>query len=221
MKRNMNQWMDSVKAAPVKKPMPVLSFPGVSLMNITVPQLISDSGLQARTMKAVADRCETAASLSMMDLSVESEAFGAEVRFFDDEVPTVIGRLITNLEEAQALEIPAVGSARTGIYIDAIAQATQLITDRPVFAGVIGPVSLTGRLLDINEMMTQFFTDADLVHTVLEKATSFLIDYIKAYKAAGAHGVVIAEPVAGLLSPRLCLEFSSNYIKTIVYAVQD
>ncbi len=221
MKRDMNKWMESVKADRVKKPMPVLSFPGISLMDITVPELISNSRLQAETMKAVADRCETAASLSMMDLSVESEAFGAEVRFFDDEVPTVIGRLLTTLEDAQALEIPAARSARTGIYIDAIAQAAELITDRPVFAGVIGPVSLAGRLLDINEMMTQFFTDAELVHTVLEKATSFLIDYIKEYKAVGAHGVVIAEPVAGLLSPRLCQEFSSQYIKQIVDAVQD
>ena len=34
---------------------------------------------------------------------------------------------------------------RTGIYLDAIAEAKKLITDRPVFAGVIGPFSLAGR----------------------------------------------------------------------------
>ena len=37
----------------------------------------------------------------------------------------------------------------------------------------------------------------------------------------GANGVVIAEPVAGLLSPALSAEFSGPYVKQIVDAVQD
>ena len=60
-----------------------------------------------------------------------------------------------------------------------------------------------------------------MVHLVLEKATAFIIEYCKAYKAVGANGVVIAEPLAGLLSPSLAEEFSSPYIKRIVDAVQD
>ena len=58
--------------------MPILSFPSISLLNITVKELISDSNLQADGMKAVADACDTLASVSMMDLSVEAEAFGAK-----------------------------------------------------------------------------------------------------------------------------------------------
>ena len=60
-----------------------------------------------------------------------------------------------------------------------------------------------------------------MVHTVLDKVTTFIINYIKAYKAVGANGVVMAEPLAGLLSPALAEEFSSNYVKKIVDAVQD
>ena len=60
-----------------------------------------------------------------------------------------------------------------------------------------------------------------MVHTVLEKATAFLIEYAQAYKAAGADGIVMAEPVSGLLSPILEEEFSSPYIKKIVDSVQD
>jgi uroporphyrinogen decarboxylase len=60
-----------------------------------------------------------------------------------------------------------------------------------------------------------------MVHTVLEKATAFLIEYAKAYKAAGANGIIMAEPVAGLLSPALEEEFSSPYVRQIVEAVQD
>ena len=118
-------------------------------------------------------------------------------------------------------QVPAVGSGRTGIYPDAIAEAKKLITDRPVFAGVIGPFSLAGRLVDVTEAMILCFEDPDMLRTVLEKCTQFLVDYIRKYKEVGADGVVIAEPLAGMLSPDLAAEFSHPYVKRIVDACQD
>ena len=218
---NMKSWIESLKGTGAKKPIPVLSFPCVSLLGITVRELISDSELQAKGMKLVADRTDAAASVSFMDLSVEAECFGATVVVSDDEVPTVKGRIINDMDEAEALEIPAIGSGRTHIYIDAIEKACREITDRPVLAGMIGPYSLAARLFDVSEIMMDCYDDPDMVHTVLEKVTAFLIEYAKAYKAVGANGVVMAEPVAGLLSPTLEEEFSSPYVKKIVDAVQD
>ena len=100
-------------------------------------------------------------------------------------------------------------------------EAKELITDRPVFSGVVGPYSLTGRLLDVSEAMVLCYEEPDMVHAVLRKATDFLIEYINAYKAVGADGVVMAEPLAGMLSPALCEEFSAPYVKEIVDAVKS
>jgi uroporphyrinogen decarboxylase len=132
----------------------------------------------------------------------------------------VTGHIVSSEEEAEALQIPEIGAGRTQIYIDAIAKSTQLITDRPVFAGVIGPFSLAGRLMDVSEAMIYCFEEPDMVHMVLEKVTEFLIRYIKAYRDVGANGVLVAEPLAGLLSPALEEEFSSAYMKKIVAATQ-
>ena len=221
MQRNMKQWVADTIAAPVKQPTPILSFPGVQLLGINVRQLISDSHLQAKGMQAVAQRVPSGAAVSLMDLSVEAECFGATIHVTDDEVPTVVGALVTCPEEADALEIPAVGAARSGIYVDAIADAVELITDRPVFAGIIGPFSLAGRLMDVSEAMFYCYDEPEMVHTVLEKATQFTISYCKAYKEAGANGVMMAEPLAGLLSPALAREFSHPYVKQIIDAIQD
>ena len=218
-KINMKEWVKTLPTA--KKAMPILSFPCVSLLDITVRELISNSDLQARGMKAVADKTDALASVSFMDLSVEAECFGATVSISDDEVPTVKGRLINDMDEAEALAIPTVGDKRTSLYIDAIKKATAEITDRPVLAGMIGPFSLAARLLDVSEIMMDCYDDPDMVHLVLEKVTQFLCEYAKAYKAAGANGIVMAEPVAGLLSPSLEEEFSSPYIKKIVDTVQE
>lgn len=221
MKRDMKAWLEELKAAPAKKAMPVLSFPAIQLMGVSVKELISDSDLQAKGIALVAQRVDSAASVSLMDLSVEAECFGAQIRVSDEEVPTVVGQVVSTQEEAQALAIPEVGACRTGLYIDAIKKAAGLITDRPVFAGVIGPFSLAARLLDVTEVMIDCYEEPDMVHIVLDKVTQFLCAYCQAYKEAGANGVVLAEPVAGLLSPALAEEFSGPYVKRIVDAVQD
>ncbi len=218
---NMKQWIEDQKSLTVKKALPILSFPCVSLLGIPVSELISDSEKQAKGMKLVADKVDSAASVSLMDLSVEAECFGATICVSDDEVPTVKGRLINDMDEAEALEVPAVGACRSGLYVDAIKKASEMITDRPIFAGTIGPFSLAARLLDVSEIMVDCYDDPDMVHLVLEKTTDFLIEYSKAYKAAGANGIMMAEPVAGLLSPSLEAEFSAPYVKKIVDAVQD
>jgi len=221
MKRNMYNWLKEIVSSPRKKAMPVLSFPSIQLMGISVVDLISDSRKQAEGMRLIAERVDAAAALSMMDLSVEAECFGSKIRFSEDEVPTVIGSIISSYEEANLLKVPSVNTGRAGIYVEAIRQAVELIQDRPVFGGAIGPFSLAGRLMDVSEAMMYCYEEPEMVHLVLEKVTSFTIEYCKSYKAAGANGIVIAEPLAGLLSPVLAEEFSAPYVKRIVDAVQD
>lgn len=218
---NMTQWLEDVMTSSSKQALPILSFPSIQLQGITVQKLISSSDAQAAGMAAVARRCRSGGAVSMMDLSVEAECFGAQIRVTDDEVPTVVGAVLSTPEDAEKLEVPKVGAGRTGLYVEAIAKALKLITDRPVFAGVIGPFSLAGRLMDMTEIMVNCYDAPEMVHTTLQKATQFLLDYIQSYKNVGAHGIVIAEPAAGLLSPDLCGEFSSPYIRQIVDAVQD
>ena len=218
---NMKQWLEEVKQSSCKKALPILSFPSAQLLGCTIQQLTCDSDLQARGMQLVAERCDTLAAVSMMDLSVEAEAFGAKIRFSEDEVPAVAEPFITTMAHAQALAVPEADAGRCGLYTETISKAVRVIKDRPVFAGVIGPYSLAGRLMDVTEIMINCYMEPEMVHTVLKKSTQFLISYIRKYKEAGAHGVVMAEPLTGMLSPDLAREFSEPYVRQIVEAVQD
>ena len=47
MKINMDQWLQDYLAAPVKKGIPILSFPGMQLIGSTVEELVKDGHLQA------------------------------------------------------------------------------------------------------------------------------------------------------------------------------
>ena len=203
-----------------KKAMPILSFPAVQKLNVNVRTLVGNAQLQAAAMEIVARETPSAGAVSLMDLSVEAQAFGAQVSFSDDEVPTITGQIVADEADADALIVPHVGAGRTGICVEGIRLAKERITDRPVFAGVIGPYSLAGRLCDVTEIMYLLYDEPKAVHKVLRKCTDFLIDYCLAFRNAGADGVVMAEPLAGLLSAEMSEEFSCTYIKEIVEKVQ-
>ncbi len=204
------------------KAMAILSFPSIQLLGINVQELISDSSIQSQAMLKIHDELlDQSALVSMMDLSLEADAFGCKVEYSNDEIPTIKGILIHNKEEAKILKVPSVHEGRCKTYIDAISKVMQSNIDKPVFAGVIGPFSLAGRLMDVSEIMIQCMMDEEFVLILLEKSTMFLKQYIKAYKEVGASGVVIAEPLAGLLSPDWLKRYSSVYIKEIVDELQD
>ncbi len=215
----MTAWLAMLPAS--GRSMPLLSFPAAQLVGANVYEFTHDADLQARGIAEVAHRTDAAAAVCMMDLSVEAEAFGCTIQCDDNEVPTVTGILISDEDEARALTVPAVGAARTGLYVEAARLAKELVTDRPVLAGIIGPFSLVGRLMEVSEALMNCLADEDFVTAALEKVTPFLIDYAKAYRAAGVDGLIMAEPLAGLLSPALEAEFSAPYVKQIIDAVQD
>lgn len=217
----MDEWLKQIRIKKNKRAMPVLTFPAIQLLNTSVEKLISDSNLQSEALKLINQRCHPLAIMGFMDLSVEAEAFGANIRFSEDEVPTVVGSIVRSEEDAINLKVPKVGTKRTQIYLDAMKKAKQEIKDCPVFAGCIGPFSLAGRLLGVSEAMISCYDEPEMVHLVLKKATEFLINYLQAYKDLGIDGVFMAEPLAGILSPNLCDEFSSRYVKEIVSALDD
>lgn len=220
MKYDMDQWLRGQMGTGYKKPLPILSFPGTRLIGKTVEELVRDGKLQAACMEEIAKRFQTGAAFSLMDLSVEAEAFGARVVYSPEEIPTVPEAMLDE-DNAEELAVPPVGAGRTGECIKGIREACEKITDRPVFAGIIGPYSLAGRLLDMTEIMVLCRTDPEVVEGVLEKVTEFLIGYAKALKEAGANGIVMAEPAAGLLSPDLMAEFSNPYVERVRAAVED
>lgn len=204
-----------------KRALPILSFPAAQRLGVSVEELVKNAELQCRAMELIAHETDTLAVVSLMDLSMEAEAFGAAVHFSANELPSVSGQLIDCLESAEELEVPSLDAGRAKIFIEAVSLAKEKIQDKPLFAGMIGPYSLAGRLMDVMEIMYICFDEPEAVHAVLEKTTQYLINYGHALKAAGADGILMAEPLAGILSPDMAEEFSVPYVTRIIEALQD
>ncbi len=219
--RMMKPLTEKVLSTKSRLAIPVLTFPGGQLTGDSVRTLVHSPAAQIRAQLALRDRFRTLALLSAMDLSTEAEEFGASIQFSDDEVPTVTGRLVTDPAGAEQLRIPQVGTRRTRVYLETIQGLARERADGLVLAGLIGPFSLAGRLYGVSEALLATAMEPEVVLILLEKTTHFLTAYARAFKDAGADGVIMAEPTAGLLSPRAVAEFSSPYIKRIIEAVED
>ena len=106
-------------------------------------------------------------------------------------------------------------------YLKANQLTVAATRNKPVFAGVIGPFSLAGRLYGMSEIMVACYTEHESIHRLLSKCTEFILKYCTELKKTGCSGVIVAEPAAGLLSNEECQEFSSAYVKKIVDTLQD
>lgn len=218
---NLKQWMDDTLQGKCRRVIPIMTYPGIELCGQTVKDAVTRGEVHAEAICRLNEKYPADAVTTIMDLTVETEAFGASIVFPEDEIPSVTDTLISGKEAVEALQVPALTAGRVPEYLKAFRLVAGRVTDIPVLAGCIGPFSLAARLYGMSEIMIEMFMNPETVHLLLDKCTRFLIEYCRAMKEAGVDGVIMAEPVAGLISNDDCDAFSSVYVNRIAGEVQD
>lgn len=204
------------------QPLLILSFPVAGMLGSTVQDMVTDAASQAAAIREVKNRFpDQAALVGLMDLSLEAEAFGCPVRFTPDEVPTVTGPVVSTRQEAESLQIPDLLTARIPVTLEALKQVRASQPQEPLLAGCIGPFSLAGRLADPTQILMMPVTDPEMLDILLEKSAAFLTELLRLYKEAGCNGVIMAEPMAGLMSPAMNRKFVLPWLQNIISRVQD
>lgn len=221
MKMNMTKWVADVIRRKEVTALPVMTHPGIEMNGNTVREAVSNGRVHYEAVMSLVRNYPSVAAATIMDLTTEAEAFGAEIAFSDIAVPAVSSRLLPDAESIYRLQVPSLSAGRIPAYLKANLLAAKAIDDRPLLAGCIGPFSLAGRLYDMSEIMVLIYEQPEAAHTLLQKCTDFIEKYCLALKATGANGVMMAEPAAGLMSNDDCKQFSSQYVKRIVDRVQD
>ena len=234
----MRQWIADIIRQREVSAIPVMTHPGIEQNGHTVRQAVCDGRIHYEAVMKLNEMYPSAAACTIMDLTAEAEAFGAQIAFSDDAVPAVASRLLPDAKSIYDLKVPSLSAGRIPQYLKANLLAAnsqkQFATphsvplgqrtansQKPLFAGCIGPFSLAGRLYDMSDIMVLIYENPDAAHELLNKCTKFIEKYCEALKLTGANGVLMAEPAAGLLSNDDCMTFSSQYVKRIVNHVQD
>jgi uroporphyrinogen decarboxylase len=201
-------------------PFPLALCPGAALTGVRVRQLVTDARAQFEAAAALHERLRLPIVITAMDPSAEAEAFGSQIYLLDREMPIVADRLIADVSGIDRLSIPAIGDKRTRVHLDAARLLTSL-TGHPLVLGmVMGPFSLAACLFGVGEATDLIDRNPDAMHRLLDKVTQFLIAYSRAFKDAGADGLIIVEPTAGFLPPSSLAAFSSAYVRQIQEAIE-
>ena len=151
----MNQWINEIFQNSKRVAVPVMTHPGIELTGHRVIEAVTDGRVHYEAIKYLADHYPSFATSTIMDLTVEAEAFGCQINFPEDEVPVWWADWSVMQTPWQPCRFPI---CRQDVpeYLKAVRLAVEHITDRPVLAGCIGPFSLAGRCMTCQKSWLPF-----------------------------------------------------------------
>jgi len=211
-----------IRDYPGRLAMPLCAYSGLEITGESVEDLVSVPGSQFKAVMALNERYQTPVLLTAIDTTVEAEAYGCEVKFSAREVPSLVGRLVTDAKDIASLPDPFPGDARTRVPIETAWRLTAEVGESvPVLGAILGPFALAARLFGVDQAIAAAATDPDTIEALLDVVTGFLCRYALAFRETGAWGVLVAETASGRLSPEGLKRFSAPFIKRIIKAVEE
>lgn len=208
--------IDFATAQDRRKVVPLMTFPGVQLSKYSVRQILFNSKAQVETSRALAERFKPDALFQVMDLSVEANALGLQVRFPLNESPSVEDHPVKSPDDLEQFSrIDILKDGRIMAFLEAMREMKETI-DMPIGGYVIGPFTLAGRMMGESEAAMAAIDDPSGLEQIVEFATERILRYGKALVSAGADMIAILEPTGVILSPDQFRQFSGKYVKRIL-----
>lgn len=199
---------------------PLLGAPGVRLSQTTLQENLTNIEAQYQTLYMLLERFSPDGFFTMMDLTVEVEALGLKLSYSENSYPLITEHPIQSIEDLQQLKTTWRGvCGRMRVFIDLISKLSQLKVIKGAYA--IGPFTLAGELMGIDQLAVNLSEKPHLVHALIAFSAEVISQYVRALVEAGTDLVMVLEPTAVLGTKEQYLTFSFKPFKKIVAAVQD
>jgi uroporphyrinogen decarboxylase len=197
---------------------PLAGYPGVRLIGRSVREAVNDPALQLEALLALEERLAPDVVFTLLDLTVEAEALGLEVDFFERKPPNLADQALPVLERFYELELPdPERAARMPVFLQV---AEDLATEeRSCGAFVTGPITLLAQLVG-TEVMLDMVAAGDDMGDAIGYATSVVGQYAAAL-AARVDMVVVVDPAAEALTPSQYRDLYRPYISGLVGIIRS
>ena len=191
---------------------PLMGYPGIQLTQSTIQDIILYPERQFEALWALIERFNPPVAFPLMDLTVEASGLGLHVEYPEDDVafvrkhPLRLGDDLSGLQEIDLLDAPRVKN-----YLQVIEKVASRFSGIPG-GFVIGPLSLAGLLMGVENLALAFLDDPDFVKSLLDILSEKLAALAAEQEKAGAQVVAVLEPTAMIISP----EQFRNFVKPAV-----
>lgn len=159
-------------------------------------------------------------------MCTEPASFGAKCVFHENDFPFA-EHISTDLNQLAQLEIPDPRQhGLTPFMLKRLSHARDRMEEAGhaiKFAVARGPLNIAGFLSGNTEMLIGMKTEPDVVHTVVEKVTKFLVDWIQvqAETFPNIDGILILDDLVGFLGQEDFEQFAKPYLKRVFDAIDS
>lgn len=203
------------------KTLPMFIYPLARTLGMNPYEVTSNWEKQVEVIKLINDLFDFGFAFTVMDLTLEAEAFGCELKYDMINLPILGSKVIESVSEAKDFIIPSFQFGRIGENLKAIKNVKPILEDKPLIASIIGPFTLASILLGIEETKEYIQYNTEIVFETLVKVSMFLKRYALALIEAGADGIFIVEPMVDKLSSIENDQFSVAFINDILTVLDD
>ncbi|NVM31566.1 MAG: uroporphyrinogen decarboxylase family protein [Candidatus Helarchaeota archaeon] len=193
---------------------------------IPAPDIMRDGDKIAEAQIYIARRFNIPFVITIIDLNVIGEAFGATLTYMPDVIPVHEHPAIEGLEGIDDIEPK--DPRRDGRMPQVIKAAERFGQNFSAqgelnFGGCEGPITAAGSVWGVENLMRNMIKNPNLVHKVLAACTDTIIDFCNAQIDAGVQAIGLAEPTASstCISPQFFQEFAVPYLKKITRKVNS
>ena len=194
---------------------PLMGLPGVGLSGTSLKQNLENADVQFASLKMLYDRFAPEVMFTMMDLSVEAQACGAELSRPERRAFSVKRHPVAGSEDLKDLRDPDPRADGRMPLVLNVVQAMSEGFDCVNAAYVSGPFTLAGLLTGAGNALRCVIRDQEFLRELLQYCTRAIIRYSQALAEHGADAVCILEPTAGMLSPGQFEKNSAVYLREI------
>jgi [methyl-Co(III) methanol-specific corrinoid protein]:coenzyme M methyltransferase len=162
-------------------------------------------------------------AVAPFDLCIEAEAMGCEINVYahseDLLYPTIKTKLIHNEAEMElALPSDLTTRGRVPLMVEAIKLMKKDVgTETAIGSYVLGPFTLAGQVMELNDLLKLSFKKPDKVGKLLDQLSDVIIQVAGQYEQAGVDYITVREmgATSDVLSPRVFKTLILPYLKKI------
>lgn len=190
----------AVDFAPADRPafVPQLFGHAAATGGVALADYLRDGRLLAECQLRERERYGGDAVFAFMDFGVETEAFGARLKYYDSQYPDVVEYALAPGDDPERLRQPdPSGAGRMPQILRAIELLRARLGDAACVAGAVaGPMTLATQLYGTETALFLAVDDPARFAAALDVAAAAALRFGAAQLAAGAHGIVVFDPAA-------------------------
>jgi MtaA/CmuA family methyltransferase len=193
------------------------------LINEPADKYLQDPALLAKGLVETAKKYKADGIPLVFDLSIEAHSLGCELKWWQDNVPSVTSHPCSDKTPAEAgLQMPTKDSGRWPILFEAarIAKPQLDELDCAIIGGITGPLTLASHLAGVR-IFTDVIKNPAFAAEVCEFAGKVGAIASQFYIDMGCDVVAIIDPVASQIRSKTFQEYVSPNVKPAIKVIND